>query len=99
MCADCDQLAVDFPIRTPADLSRSLRLVRASLADGTLVEEPATADRALYTSAMRDLPDDGPWPDYVELRFRCRTCGSRFKLTAETYHGAGGRWGRVERAV
>lgn len=38
-----------------------------------------------------------PWPgDYVETVVECSSCGQRFRLCAETYHGAGGSWEALE---
>ncbi len=44
--------------------------------------------------AIRDvhaIPDEGPWPDYVEVYFE-DSRGKRYKLAVETYHGFGGSW-------
>lgn len=30
--------------------------------------------------------------DYIEMRFRVSGAKSTYRLTAETYHGAGGSW-------
>jgi len=87
MCTACDHLQVVWPIRTPGELSKALDVVQANVADGTLLDQSE--------DEMRGLSDDEPWPDYIELRLRCRACGTRFRLTAETYHGTGGSW-RIE---
>jgi len=43
---------------------------------------------------INQIADEGPWPDYIELRFKQVPDGKRFKLSVETYHGAGGSWTR-----
>jgi hypothetical protein len=35
---------------------------------------------------------DLPWTDYIDCEVRCPQCGTRFRLTCETYHGSGGEW-------
>lgn len=92
-CPSCEPLNVEWPIRSPGELAKALRVARANLEDGTLVEleEP----EALVVQSVRDVPEDGPWPDVVQCRFGCAACGARFELSAETYHGAGGRWSRT----
>jgi len=84
MCTACDHLQVVWPIRTAGELSTALGVVQANVADGTLRDES--------DEGMRGLSDNEPWPDYIELRLRCCACGTRFKLTTETYHGTGGSW-------
>lgn len=87
-CDRCEGLRIDWPIRSPRELSETLRVAADHVADGTLAElhGPGPAVR------LQDLPVEGPWPDHVEHTFACTRCGGRFRLTAETYHGAGGRW-------
>ena len=69
MCTACDHLQVAWPIRTPGELSKALGVVQANVADGTLLDQSE--------DEMRGLSDDEPWPDYIELRLRCRACGTR----------------------
>ena len=33
--------------------------------------------------------------DMIDCLLRCATCGQRFELSCETYHGTGGRFERV----
>ena len=89
-CQQCHTLDIEWLIRSPDELTKAIRIVRANLDDGTLEEvgRPGRQD----TQSFRDLPEEGPWPDYVEGNFRCASCGTRFQLAVETYHGAGGRW-------
>lgn len=87
-CRRCSDLKVTFDIRTPDQLQRAIRVVRDNLADGTLEVAP-TGHEPPQTF---DIPHDPPWPDAVDISFRCKRCHCRFRLVAETYHGAGGSW-------
>jgi hypothetical protein len=70
-----------------------LREVKQCVAQGILLQvKPANAPFAL--DDLTTVPDEGPWPDYVEAYFVDRH-GKQYKLTVETYHGAGGSWRRV----
>lgn len=92
-CPKCDELHVATGIRSPAELSRAMRIVRANLADGTIQQVVVpTDDRPHATPFFLSLGDSGPWPDFVNFQFACTMCGSRFELVAETYHGSGGHW-------
>lgn len=89
-CDKCEDLRIRYDIRTPGELTKAIRVVRDNLADGTLTDitQPAHSPSGYF----RDLPDAGPWPDYVEHYFRCSFCGYGFRLAVDTYHGAGGKW-------
>ena len=93
MCPSCQQLQAEFPIRTPGELAKAIRVVQANIADGTLQpieqagEQPVTSVRP-----------DGPWADVIAYLFRCASCGTQFELSAETYHGSGGFWRRTDSA-
>jgi hypothetical protein len=89
MCPSCQELHVEFAIRTPGELAKAIQLVRANVVDGTL--RPIDQAGAEPFAAVRV---DGPWPDVVAYVFRCATCGTEFELSAETYHGSGGSWRR-----
>jgi hypothetical protein len=72
---------------------RILQAVRAAIAQRTLVQiRPARAPFAL--DDIHAVSDGGPWLDYIEAYFESPTTGARYKLSVETYHGAGGSWGR-----
>lgn len=88
MCSSCLELAARVDIRTPGELQRALRVVRANLDDGTLVEVEGSGREVRFA----DIPLGGPWPDFLKCDFQCRKCGAAFSLAVETHHGAGGRW-------
>ena len=80
-------------ISSPGELAAVLREAKQCVAQGVLRQvKPTNAPFAL--DDLSTVPDDGPWPDYVEAYFEDRQ-GKRYKLTVETYHGAGGSWGRA----
>lgn len=74
-------------IGAPSELEHVIRVVKASLADATLMAESPAADPAFGTIEV-----EGPWPDIFDYAFRCAHCGQRYQLEVETFHGAGGRW-------
>lgn len=39
---------------------------------------------------------DLQWSDVMECTLRCVSCGQRFRLTCETYHGSGGTFGPID---
>jgi len=80
-------------VETPAELVTLLREIKAAIATGLLEQIRPDPSPFATDAAISDVPDNGPWPDYVELRFRARGTGERHKLTAEIYHGVGGTWG------
>ena len=89
-CASCDALDIELVIRSPGELAKAIRVVQGNLSDGTLEEiEGLGSSNAPFLS---DVSEHGPWPDHMEYHFKCVWCGSRYKLTAETFHGAGGSW-------
>lgn len=91
MCDRCDELNREVAIAYPSALRRILQRTRVLIADGTLVVAQPEGS-ATGGQAFDDLNVEGPWPDYMEYGFACSQCGQRFRLEAETYHGAGGYW-------
>lgn len=79
-------------IQSPSDLTSVLREIRAAVARGELEQVPSASSFATCID-VAELPDTGPWPDYIELRFRLRGQGATYLLAVETYHGGGGSWG------
>ncbi len=87
--------AANFPdeyvqIASPQDLVRLLRRLRELVSSGALV--PMNKANADFPSVqLEDVSDDGPWPDYLDMRFRS-TAGRLYRLSVETFHGTGGGW-------
>lgn len=79
-------------IRTPADLVSLLREIKAAVSAGILEQIRPDSSPFAIDTAIADFAEQGPWPDYIEVRFLVRGAGTRYKLAAETYHGAGGTW-------
>lgn len=88
-CPLCASLNNTVPIQLPSDLKRVIRVVKDSVADGTL----STLDSEAPTfSRPFEERSTSSWDDYVHYLFACTSCGQRFLLEAETYHGSGGEW-------
>lgn len=77
-------------IETPRDLTEALRELRSAIEAGRLRQVWKQDALCGTEEAIHDIPDEGPWGDYLELYFLEPTTGHEFKLSAETYHGAGG---------
>ena len=89
-CTRCDELNLEWKIRTPGELTKAIRILQGNLDDGALKE--VEGDSVLEQQPLLSLPETGPWPDIVNCHFACTSWGERFKLAAETYHGSGGSW-------
>lgn len=80
-------------ISSPETLTAMLRDLKECLVQGELYQV-----RPLSTPFGIDdldrIPNDGPWPDFIEAYFDDQN-GQRYKLSVETYHGAGGSWEKV----
>ena len=85
-------------IRSPGDLADVIRRVAEAVRAGDLLPfKPAKPPPLLgIETDIRKLDAEGPWPDYLELHFKDVRTGQRFRLVAETYHGAGGHWELVD---
>ena len=92
-CPRCDELNLVYEIRSPREFRKAIGIVRDNIADETIRvvshpphliigQRPEFADLALGAS----------WGDVVAYWFACNTCGARFELSVEMYHGRGGEW-------
>lgn len=90
-CSRCKDLHLRFAIRSPGELAKAIRIVQAHLKDGTLAQMPREGIGA-PPEPFLSLSGSGPWDDFLLYAFLCRFCGSRFRLSADTYHGRGGDW-------
>ena len=89
-CDQCKDLRLTAEIRTPGEFGKALRVIKANLADSSIIDitQPAHSPSGKF----EELSESGPWPDYVEHYFECTRCGWRFRLAVDTYHGGGGAW-------
>ena len=90
-CERCEELHQRCEIRTPGELAKAIRIIQASLDGGTL-EQAQRAGLGASTVPFASIGEGGPWDDVLLYEFFCRSCGARFRLSAETYHGRGGEW-------
>ena len=94
-CEVCGAV-VERAIELPRDLARAVAELRGALGAGGLVERRGSAGP--LDTPFSTLVEGPPWPDVVRCAFECRRCGATLELSAETYHGSGGRLRRRERA-
>ena len=97
-CENCNELSQRYEIGRPGQLSKAIRVVRDNLADGTIVESAYWPEGILKLdqSDFSSLSETGPWGDGFDYYFECSTCGQKFRLSAETYHGSGGAWEPID---
>lgn len=88
MCPSCKDLNIEFRIKVPSDLRQAIAVTRDNLADGTISDVTTGGD----CKPFDELVSSGKWEDVLRYHFRCNTCGQKFELYAETYHGSGGWW-------
>jgi hypothetical protein len=95
-CANCDTFDTQLEIHLPGDLARVLAKLRRAVAAGDLNYNGFESSRAHIGQPDFESVDPwGPYPDVLDYYFDCPTCGAVFELTAETYHGSGGKWKRL----
>ena len=77
-------------VASPQDLVRVLRRLRELVASAELIQMigPGTDFPSVL---LADVSDDGPWPDFLDMRFRS-PAGRCYRLSVEAFHGAGGSW-------
>jgi hypothetical protein len=90
-CDKCRELYVRFAITYPGELRKAIRIASQNCADGTLVERVFAPQLGNGASFM-EIAAGGNWGDFVDFRFECTSCGEKYRLLAETYHGSGGCW-------
>ena len=90
MCPKCNGFAEIIRIRHPRDYYGLVRQLREIVTEGTFVLEKSTCE-------LSTIQKGETWPDdYIEHHFKCQTCGQRFRLAVETYHGSGGAWEPID---
>jgi hypothetical protein len=81
-------------VRSPADLTAILAMIRAAAGSGDVTQVSGHGDGETGCN-LADLPLSGPWPDVIDAEFRDRA-GRRYRLFVETWHGAGGEWAPLD---
>lgn len=77
----------------PSDLKHAIRKAAGAVQSGLLKYEGAGQSGDPFAILARG----GHWGDFVSNYFSCTFCGQLFHLHAETYHGAGGAFVKVEK--
>lgn len=80
-------------IQTPRELTLLLQELKQILIHGQLEQVLSSTFPFGTNASLLEIPDEGPWPDYLELHFQVPFLGKRYMLSVETYHGMGGSWG------
>ena len=91
-CDNCISLTSGTPIKHPADLKRAISKADDAIKHQVLKYEGA----GVMGDPFSKLALGGHWGDFVSNYFSCRTCGQFFHLNAETYHGSGGAFKKVD---
>ena len=79
-------------IQSASELVDLIRALKKAVLLGVL--EQVRSDPSPFATNMdiSELAEQGPWPDYLEMRFRVAGGITHYKLSVETYHGTGGIW-------
>lgn len=95
-CELCDTFDTEIEIRFPSELARILGKLKTAVSNGRLkYNSVASSLVAIAQPDFTALEATGPYPDTLHYYFECPKCACMFELTAETYHGSGGRWKRL----
>ena len=89
-CEKCKDLKTVFPIKLPSELKQAIIIAKQNVADGTISVVARETDQ--WSKPFDQLSVSCGWDDLVHYVLACNSCGQRFQLSAETYHGAGGEW-------
>ena len=82
MC-ECAEILLDDRFKRPGDLSRAVANARTAISRNLL---EVIAGKEILERLMAD----DQWRyDVIEIVMRCRSCRSLFKISADTFHGAG----------
>ena len=80
----------NLSIGSPQELVGVLRRLRELIALGALVQVNKSSTD-FPSVLLADVSDDGPWPDFLDMRFRS-PAGRWYRFSVETFHGTGGSW-------
>lgn len=91
-CARCKHLDDEITITMPIHLRAAIALAADNVDAGVIKLIEGDLDFP-FASASKEAPlGKDSWSDITYHRFACTSCGQRFKIAAETYHGRGGAW-------
>jgi len=76
----------------PADLNRAITTIADAVHKGLLHYEGAGQSGDPFSRI-----GSGHWGDFVSNYFSCTSCGQLFHLHAETYHGSGGAFEKIDK--
>ena len=88
-----ESLWADRPIRSPTELRTLITKLKKSVASGEM-QQCWPADAPFATDIkISDVNENDSWPaDYIEWYFFLTENKKLYKLSVDTYHGAGGHW-------
>jgi hypothetical protein len=87
MDCTCAEIPLDPQFRFPSDLHRAVRNLLTAVSTGILIDETGNFQ---LDKLAHPLEPGATWPsDILQRTLRCRRCGRRFDLCADTYHGGG----------
>jgi hypothetical protein len=93
MCESCELYNTEVEISSPGQLDRIIEKVQAAVESGALLYSSYESDREnIGQPSFMSLKPAEVLPDIMRYHFACPKCGESFRLSVETYHGAGGRW-------
>ena len=87
---------LEWNITQPGQLEDVLAILAKAVSVNGLEEIGPTHPEATPDQTLRSVTEAEHWPDVIDLTFRDQESGELYRLSCETYHGAGGRWGTYE---
>ncbi|HEX8397881.1 MAG TPA: hypothetical protein VF644_10675 [Pyrinomonadaceae bacterium] len=91
-CLKCRELNKIIKIKLPEDLKSVIRLAKQKQLENVLSVVEDRNDVWFGKQSDFDELTENNWNDLVLFKFECNCCARKFKLSCETYHGAGGDW-------
>lgn len=86
MCSMCEYFRETIIIEHPYQYFDLVDQIRTVLQEGTMFLLEGNC-------ILEEIIVDKPFPkDVLYHVFQCATCGCKFSLSVETYHGSGGSW-------
>jgi len=82
------KLAEFIEIKTPGKLDQVISSLKDLIQQGVIKEVSGNCK-------LSELIANQPRPDFIEIEFIEHTTNYRFKLSVETYHGAGGSFKKM----